>query len=74
MRGNSHVRCGVGENSEITSKSYLSLKDLCITSDGKKYENLKTIKKYEPVVFAALPDVSHIFLCSLDFRISFHPK
>lgn len=26
MRGNFHVRCGAGENSEITSKSYLSLK------------------------------------------------
>ena len=26
MRGNSHVRCGAGENSEIISKSYLSLK------------------------------------------------
>ena len=25
MRGNSHVRCEAGENSEITSKSYLSL-------------------------------------------------
>jgi hypothetical protein len=25
MRGNSHVRCGVGENPEITSKDYLSL-------------------------------------------------
>lgn len=24
MRGNSHARCEVGENSEITSKSYLS--------------------------------------------------
>lgn len=24
MRGNSHVRCGVGEKMEITSKSYLS--------------------------------------------------
>lgn len=24
MRGNSHVRCGVGEKVEITSKSYLS--------------------------------------------------
>lgn len=24
MRGNSHVRCGAGENLEITSKSYLS--------------------------------------------------
>lgn len=26
MRGNSHVRCGAGENLEIISKSYLSLK------------------------------------------------
>ena len=25
----------------------LGIKDLCITSDGKKYENLKTVKKYE---------------------------
>ncbi len=25
MMGNCHVRCGVGENSEITSKNYLSL-------------------------------------------------
>lgn len=27
MRGNSHARCGVGENSEITSKNYLSLSE-----------------------------------------------
>lgn len=25
MRGNSHVRCGAGENSEMISKNYLSL-------------------------------------------------
>ena len=25
MRGNSHVRCGAGENPEIISKDYLSL-------------------------------------------------
>lgn len=25
MKGNFHVRCGVGENLEITSKDYLSL-------------------------------------------------
>ncbi len=25
MRGNSHVRCEVGENPEITSRDYLSL-------------------------------------------------
>ena len=27
MRRKSHVRCGVGENPEITSKDYLSLSD-----------------------------------------------
>ena len=30
MRGNSHVRCEVGENLEITSKDYLSLEDRLI--------------------------------------------
>ena len=38
MTGNCHVRCGVGENSEIISKSYLSL--LCdiltIVSSGRQ--------------------------------------
>lgn len=35
MRGNSHARCGVGENSEITSKNYLSL--YIIPSDLNTY-------------------------------------
>ena len=30
MRGNSHVRCEVGENLAITSKDYLSLQDRLI--------------------------------------------
>ena len=30
MRRKSHVRCGVGENPEITSKDYLSLSDNCV--------------------------------------------
>ncbi len=29
MRGNSHVRCEVGENPEMTSKDYLSLQLAC---------------------------------------------
>ena len=33
MRGNSHVRCEVGENPEITSKDYLSL--FCGVYNGK---------------------------------------
>ena len=35
VRGNSHARCGVGENSEITSKNYLSL--YIIPSDLNTY-------------------------------------
>lgn len=30
MRGNSHVRCGVGENPAITSRDYLSLSGAAI--------------------------------------------
>lgn len=37
MRGNSHVRCGVGENLEITSKDYLSL-------SGAKSQGVKQLK------------------------------
>lgn len=38
MRGNSHVRCGVGENLEITSKGYLSLsfEMITIAMEGKR--------------------------------------
>ena len=38
MTGNCHVRCGVGENSEIISKSYLSLLAdiLTIVNSGKQ--------------------------------------
>ena len=40
MRGNSHVRCGAGENSAIISKSYLSLftGDVRTWNDAKKSE------------------------------------
>ena len=51
MRGNSHVRCGTGENLEITSKDYLSLQYACaagmsfVTTDtkGDVYRNTATI-------------------------------
>ena len=39
MTGNCHVRCGVGENSEIISKSYLSLFSISVRSAA----NLQTI-------------------------------
>ena len=36
MRGNSHARCGVGENPEIASKDYLSLFPGAFSSNGGK--------------------------------------
>ena len=36
MRGNSHVRCGAGENSEMISKNYLSL-------SGAKSQGMKQL-------------------------------
>ena len=36
MRGNSRVRCGTGENSEITSKNYL-------LSSGAKSQGMKQL-------------------------------
>lgn len=36
MRGNTHVRCEVGENLEITSKDYLSL-------SGAKSQGIKQL-------------------------------
>lgn len=40
MRGNSHARCGVGENSEITSKNYLSLYKIDAGGDNRcEYQN-----------------------------------
>lgn len=36
MTGNCHVRCGVGENSEIISKNYLSL-------SGAKLQGMKQL-------------------------------
>jgi len=53
MRGNSHVRCGTGENLEITSKDYLSLQFACasgmsfLTTDtkGDLYRNYGSITR-----------------------------
>ena len=37
----------------------LGIKDLCITSDGKKYENPKTIKKYEKQLIKLQRQLAH---------------
>ena len=37
----------------------LGIKDLCITSDGKKYENPKTIKKYEKKLVKLQRQLAH---------------
>jgi len=37
----------------------LGIKDLCITSDGKKYENPKTIKKYEKKLAGLQRQLAH---------------
>lgn len=56
MRGNSHVRCGVGENPAITSKDYLSLliyndplayAELILNGDPELY--LKAVTKKTPL-------------------------
>ena len=49
MRGNSHVRCGVGEKVAITSKPYLSLfheqpvRDICLSADKNILMSLQGI-------------------------------
>ena len=48
MRGNSHVRCEVGENLEITSKDYLSLYDnvaLPVTFDKGSHVDREHIRE-----------------------------
>ena len=37
----------------------LGIKDLCITSEGKKYENLKTLKKYEKKLIKLQRQLAH---------------
>ncbi len=57
MRGNSHARCGTGENLEIISKSYLSLL-LCFDTeiDAETFCNEKS------AVFLIMPEESpHTF-------------
>ena len=46
MRGNSHVRCGVGEKAEKISKSYLSLftGDVSSWNDSKRSEESERVK------------------------------
>ena len=62
MRGNSHARCGTGENLEIISKSYLSLL-LCFDTeiDAEKFCNEKS------AIFIVMPeeDPGKFFMVSL---------
>ena len=52
------------EHKELTHTNHnigidLGIKDLCITSDGKVYENLKIIKKYEKQLVKLQRQLSH---------------
>lgn len=52
------------EHEELPHTKYntgldLGIKDLCITSDGKKYENPKTIKKYEKKLVKLQRQLAH---------------
>ena len=61
MRGNSHVRCEVGENLEITSKDYLSLfKEL---RDLMEYDELEldTLGDQKTALFVILSDTDSTF-------------
>lgn len=43
VRGNSHARCGVGENPEIASKDYLSLLPGAFSSGTPKGEDFRIV-------------------------------
>ena len=43
VRGNSHARCGVGENPEIASKDYLSLLPGAFSSGERKGEDFRIV-------------------------------
>lgn len=43
VRGNSHARCGVGENPEIASKDYLSLLPGAFSSGDPKGEDFRIV-------------------------------
>ena len=59
MRGNSHARCGVGENSEITSKNYLSLYKNVIT---RIETNKRHVTDVELKAFTEIFHVSYEYL------------
>ena len=54
----------VGNYRYLLNQQTLGIKELCITSDGKKYENPKIIRKYEKKLvklqrqFTRIKDVS----------------
>ena len=54
VRGNSHARCGVGENPEIASKDYLSLLPGAFSSGKPKYEDFRIV--LEEIVRICFPN------------------
>ena len=54
VRGNSHARCGVGENPEIASKDYLSLLPGAFSSGTPKYEDFRIV--LEEIVRICFPN------------------
>ena len=57
MRGNSHARCGAGENLEITSKDYLSL-------SGAKSQGIKQLMAGGGIIIVAqtvIPQLTSLF-------------
>lgn len=51
MRGNSHVRCEVGENLEITSKDYLSLLNSALNTWNSKMTEIWNLLIQGPETF-----------------------
>ena len=61
VRGNSHARCGVGENPEIASKDYLSLFPGAFSSGAPKGEDFRIV----------LEEILHIHHCGEELPCSF---
>ena len=73
VRGNSHARCGAGENLEIISKSYLSLSTV-ISKQGvlvglnSLLDNCKAIKLITGEVIERHPDTVIILTTNTDYN------